>query len=223
MPLLAASPPLQSTDLRIQMTRSMLVAAALVLACAPAVRAQQADSVSRPNALVKGARALSFDVGSGSGHIGYLKMVSDRSALGVQVGVSALQNTIRQDDSNDGDEAKQTRMTATLGMDYRVYKHTDRRLAPFAEFGGGVSYGHVKTEADAGVGPDEVDELTAKEYGVNLDGGFGLQWFPVHDVSLTGLTGVTVFANRQTAPQGFRGTGLGVSTFTSSVSLQIYF
>ncbi|HET6763476.1 MAG TPA: hypothetical protein VFH27_07380 [Longimicrobiaceae bacterium] len=205
------------------MNRSLLAAAALVLACAPAVHAQAADSASRPNSLVKGARALSFDVGSASGHIGYLKMISDRSALGVQVGVTAVHNTVRQDDANDGDEAKQTGTNASLGMDYRVYKQTDRRLAPFAEFGGGVSYGRLKNEADAGVGPDEVAELTVTQYGANVNGGFGLQWFPVHDVSLTGLTGVTVFANRQTTPEGFRGTTVGVGTFTSSVSLQIYF
>jgi len=205
------------------MNRSLLAAAALVLACAPAVSAQLADSTSRPNSLVKGARALSFDVGSSSGHIGYLKMVSDRAALGVQVGIAAAHSNVRADDTDDGDEAKQTGINASFGMDYRVYKQADRRLAPFAEFGGGVAYGRLKSEADAGVGPDEVDELTVTQYGGNLNGGFGLQWFPVHDVSLTGQTGVTVFANRQTTPLGFRGTTVGVGTFTSSVSLQIYF
>jgi hypothetical protein len=58
-------------------------------------------------------------------------------------------------------------------------------------------------------------------------GGLGVEWFPARRVSISGETGLSAQLGRQTLEhndgQDARVTSLNLSTFTSGLSVQIYF
>ncbi|HEY0037938.1 MAG TPA: hypothetical protein VGB66_14675, partial [Longimicrobium sp.] len=67
-------------------------------------------------------------------------------------------------------------------------------------------------------------------YGAGLQGGVGVEWFPVRRVSVAGHTGAQVGAfgsdeevQTETGPREGNQRMLDAATFTSRLSLQIYF
>ena len=190
------------------------LAAALLLATAHAGHAQAADTTSRPNSLAAGARSFSFGIPqSGSGSFGYWKMTSDRTALGVQADVQLSHSNRTTPGFPDGTG---TTSGAALGVNLRRYARTDMRVAPFAQVG--VNAGYRRNTAQI----DSVSLAHIHSVVGGVQAGVGVEWFPVREVSVAGMTGLSLFAQRS-SDHAMHVTDVGFSTFTSSLALHIYF
>jgi hypothetical protein len=205
---------------RIVTTAAVLSA---LLACAP-VDAQDAapDTIPRTS-LQKGAWSLAFDPpaygGFGTGSLGAWKMVGERTNLGVSVGAhirltEALSDSLTVRENVAGVE---------LGLQARRYVARAREVTPFAT--GGVFA--FFTEYDQAYGNTVAERHL---YGAGVSAGAGLEWFPLRRASFAGHTGVrlNVHTGELTTHSGgeqrdARERGLELATFTSRLSLQIYF
>lgn len=205
------------------MHRIVTAAVCALLAAAP-VRAQEAapDTIPRTS-LQKGAWSLSFNPpaygGLGMGSLAAWKMVGERTNLGVSVGAHARLTESRGDSLT----VRENIAGVELGLQARQYVAPAREVTPFAT--GGVFA--FFTEYDQAYG-NTVSERHL--YGAGVSAGAGLEWFPLRRVSFAGHTGVrlNVHTGELTSHSGSgqrdaRERGLEFATFTSRLSLQIYF
>lgn len=198
------------------------VAICALVAAVP-VRAQEAaqDTVPRTS-LQKGAWSLAFDLPigvGGSSQLGAWKMVGARTNLGVSLELQTRDVDARRDSATAGEQYH----AVELGVEARRYLSPAEEVTPFATAGVFGFIGRREQEAGATRG-----ETTYR--GVGVHAGVGVEWFPVRRVSLAGHTGVrlNVYDGEMTARyNGVESEGedsaLDFTTFTSRLSLQIYF
>lgn len=206
------------------MHRIVTTAACALLAAAP-VRAQEAtpDTIPRTS-LQKGAWSLSFDVpaygaNAGSGSFGGWKMVGERTNLGLIVAIQVSD----RDESTSGSDYDRESTWLSPGLHVRRYVGTIRDVTPFLAAG-------INGYAGRSTNRQGATSVETRVYGASVQGGVGVEWFPVRRVSLAGHTGaqVQVFKSddeiqTDTGPRGGNQRTLDVATFTSRLSLQIYF
>lgn len=206
--------------------RITTIAAAALLSLAVPAHAQDTDTVPRTS-LREGAWSLSFAVpgytsGGGSGELGAWKMVGPRTNLGVTLAAS----TQRSESSGAGLETTDRRTDLNLNLDVKRYVMQPAEVTPFLLVGAGIGHSSQDREITPG-GPDH----SASGLNGRVRAGVGLEWFPVRRVSISGHTGLTVngggFDSEGEAPDGTPVPGeadsLFVGTFTSALSLQIWF
>lgn len=206
------------------MHRIRTAAAVCALLVASSLAAQDAapDTIPRTS-LQKGTWSLAFDPpaygGVGTGSLGAWKMVGERTTLGVSVGAHTRLGESRSDSLT----VRENIAGVELGLEARRYVAPAREVTPFAA--GGV-FAFV-TEYDQAYGNAVAERHL---YGAGVSAGAGLEWFPLRRVSFAGHTGVrlNVHAGELTSHSGggqrnARERGLQLATFTSRLSLQIYF
>jgi hypothetical protein len=212
---------------------AVAAAAAALLSLAAPARAQEvvlvtegAEALPR-NSLQKGAWSLSFALPGSDrdGTLGAWKMVGPRTNLGVFVGVGAIRSDGETDTPAGERETTETRTSLDVGVQARRYVTDPADVAPFLF--GAVSVGTSRQERDDESAYDS--RMSGTQAG--LSAGVGVEWFPVRRVSISGQTGFTVNAGLSDGAQGlpdggeatYDGTFMGVGTFTSGLTLQIYF
>lgn len=215
---------------------SAATAVAAILSLAAPARAQDvvvtttvaaaADTLPRIP-LQKGARSLSLGspLSGGSGELGAWKMVGDRTNLGLGLGVYVLDTDAGVDGPDGERELSETRTAFTLSVNGRRYLGEPRLVTPFVF--GGVTAGIVRIERKE----TGFNDQGSRGFETGARAGFGVEWFPLRNVSLAGHTGLSV--NRSstdgdyTLPDGeevdAEASSLSVNSFTSGVSLQIWF
>lgn len=208
------------------MHRIVTAAACALLAAAP-VRAQEAAPDTTPRtSLQKGTWSLSFDVpaygaGAGSGSFGGWKMVGERTNLGLLVGIHVYDR--EQATSASEYDYDQKSSAVSLGLHARRYVGTIRDVTPFLAAG-------IDAHAGRSTNRQGSTSVEGQWYGASALGGVGVEWFPVRRISVAGHTGaqVRVFKSddgvqTDTGPRGGNQRTLDFDTFTSRLSLQIYF
>ena len=194
--------------------------ALLMLATVPAAAAQEAPA--GPNALREGAWSLSFGIpsgvpfGGGAG-LGFWRMLSDRTNLGVKV---ELEYDYAEAVTPGPDQAVEEFRTG-LGLETKRYLVTTRAVAPFLH--GRVGAGYFRSDRTF---PEPAN--TSRGWSVDAGAGVGLEWFPARSVSVAGSTGVAVSRDRSRVPAGPDGEEsrtryFSVGTVTSGLGFQIYF
>jgi hypothetical protein len=193
-----------------------------VVAAAPA----PADSISG-NSLQKGTWSLSFMLpgGGGSGAVGAWKMISPRTNLGVFAGL-----TVNRSESDVGTplgerEVTDSRTLLDVGVQAKRYVIDRDEVAPFLF--GSASIGTARETREDETTYDVRNRVAQG----TLTAGAGVEWFPVRRVSVAGYTGLSVHAGLSDSEQGLSDGGdvtydttfLGAGTFTSGLTLQIYF
>jgi hypothetical protein len=195
-----------------------------LLAAAP-VRAQEAAPDTTPRtSLQKGAWSLSFDVpaygaNAGSGSFGGWKMVGERTNLGLIVGIQVS----NRDESMDGSEYDRETTWLNSGLHLRRYVGTIGEVTPFLAAG-------INGYAGRSTNRQGTTSAEVRVFGAGVQGGVGVEWFPVRRVSVAGHTGaqIGIFASddeveTETGPREGTQHTLDATTFTSRLSLQIYF
>lgn len=186
-----------------------------------------ADTAPRTS-LQKGSWSLSFvPPGYGGGgeraEFGAWEMVGARTNLGLTLAVSVYGS---EGEYNGGAAtATQASTFVELGMDVRRYVMAPREVTPFLL--GGAAIGGRFERRDASNGYDE----TTRGMNATLRAAAGVEWFPVRRLSISGQTGFSLTAGRfsmeqdapESPPVSSESSSLGVRSFTSALTLQIYF
>lgn len=199
-------------------------AAAAVLVLAAPVQAQDADSATAPNGLRPGAWSLSFaPSASERGEFGAWRMVGERTSVGLTLGFSVSDSDREIRDEPQADQEDE-HTNVHLGIAARRYLVTTRSVAPYLL--GRLSGGIVTQRRESAGYSERVHGIAA---GAEL--AVGAEWFPVRQFSVAGHTGVRASVSRLnqdlTRPEGtetdFDAENISLGTFTSALSLQIYF
>ncbi len=186
---------------------SLVVPPALILASALAVLLLVPTGVLHaqgPAVASPGTKSLSFGIdGDGSAEAGVWLFVSDRTNLGL---LGTL-DWISRDRESPGSDRSET----TLGIGPALKWHLLRspRVAPF--WYGSLRFNHTTRSEDG------EDDRTSRTLG--LDGGFGVDWFPVDQMSVGGWTGLRLTSDR--AENDDSTTRL--RTLTTGLKVHIYF
>lgn len=156
-----------------------------------------------PAPVSEGTTSLSFGIdGNGSGEAGIWLFISDRTNLGL-LGrldwVSEERNPPRSD---------RTELTFGIGPRVKWYLMGSPRVAPF--WFGGFDVTHTRRSED-----DE--DRTSR--GIGFDGGFGVDWFPVDQMSVGGWTGLRISSDRAENED----TTSRIRTLTTGLRVHIYF
>jgi len=157
-----------------------------------------------PATISQGTKSLSFGIdGDGSAEAGIWLFISDRSNLGLLGTLDWV--------SEDRSSPRPDRTQFTLGIGPRIkwYVTGAPRVAPF--WFGGLAITHTRRTEEG------EDDRTSR--GVGLEGGFGVDWFPVDQMSVGGWTGVRLGSER--AENDDRTTRL--RSFTTGLRVHIYF
>lgn len=204
--------------------RIFAAATTAVLAAALPARAQDADSATAPNGLRPGAWSLSFaSPGSGErGELGAWRMAGPRTNLGLTLAVY-VNDRDRQDEGGNEAEFQDEVTGVELGAAARRYLVLTRSVAPYVQ---GRLFASATSQRRDGPGFEENGSGAAA--GAEL--AVGAEWFPVRQFSVSGHTGVRASVGRVeqdvSSPQGEGGydaTEITLGTFTSALSLRIYF
>ncbi len=176
---------------------ALLIALALLALAAAAVEAQA------PQALSPGTRSLSFGIdGSGTSEAGIWYFLSQRSSVGLLGSLDWMSEDRGADDDR-------SHLEMTLGPRVKWYLTNPARVAPF--WHGGFSFGHVRSSREGR------EDRTGRTLGV--EGGFGVDWFPVEQMSVGGWTGLRLRDER--LPSGDTRTRL--TTLTTGLRVHLYF
>jgi hypothetical protein len=202
------------------MTRTTFLALLLLATVHAAAAAQEAPA--GPNALREGAWSLSFEIPSGAplgggAGLGFWRMLSDRTNLGVKVHLEY--DYAEAVTPGPGHSVEEFR--TGLGLETKRYLVTTRAVAPFLH--GRVGAGYVRSERTF---PEPAS--TSRGWSVDAGAGVGLEWFPARSVSVAGSTGVAVSRDRSRVPAGpdgeeSRSTYFSAGTVTTGLGFQIYF
>lgn len=212
---------------------AVTAAAAALLSLAAPARAQavvvvteSADTLPR-SSLRKGTWSLSFALpgDGGSGSVGAWKMVSPRTNLGVFVGLTAARVESDVESPLGEQEVTDSHTMLEVGVQAKRYVTHADEVAPFLF--GAASMGTVREDRDDETTFDRQNHVTQG----NLAAGAGVEWFPVRRVSVAGYTGFSVHAGLSGSQQDLAAGGevkydstfVSAGTFTSGLSLQIYF
>jgi hypothetical protein len=222
-----AEPVPTTTPIPTPMRSRLLAAAAAVVLASPALaqEAPPADSTDAPNGPRKGAWSLSFTApgygGSGErAELGVWEMVGERTNLGLTLEVQ-VGGQDREDGTHDDSDAT---TAVGLGLAARRYAGAARGIAPYVQgrvFGRGSYARREATEY----------EETQRGTFAGVEAVVGAEWFPVRHFSVSGHTGARAMTARleqdATYPDGEERETVSrygqFGTFTSSLSVQIYF
>lgn len=179
-------------------------AASLVTAFFLVLAVPLASAAQMPAPVSLGTKSISFGIdGSGNAEAGIWMFISDRTNLGL-LGtldwVSEDRNPPRSDRSQ---------FTFGLGPALKWYMPRTPRVAPF--WYAGLDFRHTRRTED-----DEDDETSR---GLGVDGGFGVDWFPVDQMSIGGWTGLRIASDRAENDE----TTTRIRTFTTGLRVHIYF
>lgn len=202
--------------------RTTAFVCALLVASSLGAQDAAPDTIPRTS-LQKGAWSLSFDPpvygGLGTGSLGAWKMVGERTNLGVSVRAHTRLSESHSDSTRIGENTA----GVELGLDARRYLAPAGEVTPFATGGVFAFFAEYDQAYGTSVGERHL-------YGGGVSAGAGLEWFPVRRVSFAGHTGVrlNVHTAELTSRSGgrernARERGLEFATFTSRLSLQVYF
>ncbi len=180
----------------------VLGAGFLALALLPFLAAELEAQAPAP--LSEGTRSLSFGIdGSGSSEAGIWMFLSDRANVGL---LGTLDWT---SEDRGGPRSDRSQFTLGLGPRIKWYMPQTPRVAPF--WFGGLGFTHTRRS--------EEDEEDRTSRGLNLDGGFGVDWFPVDQISLGGWTGLRLSNGRAENDD----TTTRLRTLTTGLRVHIYF
>jgi hypothetical protein len=155
---------------------ALLLLVPLVLLLSPPVLEAQS-----PAPVSQGTRSLSFGIdGSGSGEAGIWYFISDRSNLGL------LGTLDWVSEDRGGNRSDRSQFTLGLGPRIKWYVVGGPRIAPF--WYGGLGFTHTRRS--------EEGESDRSSRGAGIDGGFGVDWFPVDQMSIGGWTGLRFSSDR---------------------------
>lgn len=205
------------------MHRIVTAAAVCALLAAAPVRAQEAAPDTTPRtSLQTGAWSLAFDLPmavGGTSRLGAWKMVSPRTNVGVSLLIETRDNETRFDSVTATDKD----VHLELGVEAKRYFSPAAEVTPFAT-GGLFGILGRREEDDSGGYDDQ------RFRGAGVHAGAGVEWFPVRRISLSGHTGVRLITARNELNGRYDGDtrearteGTAFNTFTSRLSLQIYF
>jgi hypothetical protein len=169
---------------------------AVALVMVPALQAQSPAPVSQ------GTKSLSFGIdGDGSSEAGIWIFISDRSNLG-------LLGTMdwRSEDRSGPDRSE---FTLGVGPAIKWYLLRTPRVAPF--WLGGLHFTHTRRS--------EEGEPDRTRRGAGFDAGFGVDWFPVDQISVGGWTGFR-FTNDRAENDD---TTTRLRTLTTGLRVHLYF
>lgn len=181
------------------------LALAATLAAAPAAGAQ---ATAGENALRPGASSINVGV-SPDPSVGYWRMLSGRTALGVVGSVQAIR------DSAGDDELSRT--FVTVSPQVKHYHSTEGAILPYLH---GALLASV---ADLGSSTPESDDRRTVLGGTAA---LGLDWFPVRRVSVGGHAGLGLL--RASSSIGgadgddFESVNWSLQTFTAAIQVQLY-
>ena len=170
----------------------------LLLVTVPALSTELRAQAPAP--LSEGTKSLSFGIdGSGSNEAGIWMFFSERTNLGLLGSLDW-----RSEDRDD-----RSRFTLGLGPRVKWYVPQTPRVAPF--WFGGLQFTHSRRS--------ERDEEDRTSRGLALDGGFGVDWFPVDQISVGGWTGLRLSSDRAENDD----TTTRLRTLTTGLQVHIYF
>lgn len=147
------------------------VAALAVILVVISTTALAAQEIGSHPASERGRRSIVLDV-SGGPQIGYWTRRSDRTDLGLDFGVGGML-------SHDVDN-----VSISLTPAIKRYLSTTGPLAPYTYFGVPLTYS--RSEFDNTGAPDD----NVNTYALGGLVGFGLEWFPIAQVSIGGHVGL---------------------------------
>ena len=182
----------------------------IVLIATPALAAAQQPSAIN-STLTAGTHfvQLPFPTDAGSGTVGFWKMRSDRSALGI---VGTVHITHVSQDSVASGDPRFSNTDIELGPAFRRYYRVHPNVAGYGTLGVSAVYHHFH----------EINDTHGTFWGGNASVGIGAEWFPFERVSLGGTSSIRAgFLDSSGATTV--GSQFYVTTATSSVGLTIYF
>lgn len=182
----------------------MLPGLACVLAAAPAA----AQDTQAP----AGATAVSLNVGSGY-VVGVWRQLSPRTRAGLEVGASVA--------STEGDGRAEDRVHFTVAPTLKLFSSADGAVRPYTLVGAYVDGNRQHLQVD-----ENDAEYSTRTTEVGARAGVGLEWMPVRRLAVGGHVGVRGGYVRTTAEDGVderTATGWSASTFTSGISLTLFF
>lgn len=194
-------------------------------ASADTTLAVAADTLPRTS-LQKGNWSLSFAApglgGSGErAEFGAWEMVGHRTNLGLTL---AIQVYGVDSESSPGGGTAQASTDVTVGVNVRRYLMQPRDVTPFLLAGASIGGRYDRRD-----GPQDYDETT-RGMSTNVFGGVGVEWFPLRRMSLSGQTGFGLrnarYETETDIGEDHRDSetrSAGFTSFTSALSLQIYF
>ena len=205
----------------------LAIAGALALATSAAAQLP-ADTT---DALTPGHRALAFNLPNGGGvGLGFWRVVAPDRARGFFVNLSTsyghsdFGQVIGPEQSGNS-----LRVSASVGPQLRRYFARAAPVAPFIQSGLSLGIGYDRQTSDNQAGG--TNESHSWSGSAALTAGPGVEWFPARRVSVSGQTGVGVSGTYSRSSgssggisQGHNSSwGVSLSTFVSSLALQIYF
>jgi hypothetical protein len=170
----------------------LILAGALLLAPTTPLAAQTIGSYP---AAERGQHSISLSI-DGDSQIGYWTRQSDRTDLGLELGVTGLFS-----DSNSS-------VSLNLTPAIKHYVTPAGPLAPYTYLGIPVSFARASNDLDS-----------QHSFGLGGVFAFGVDWFPLPQVSVGGHAGVDVFYSNVGSGSGL----FSVRTFTSAIRAQLYF
>lgn len=198
-------------------------AAALLALVAATPAAAQDAAPEEPVLPLPGTHSLSLSHDNGSSMIGLGRMVGARTKLEIGVAADIRGVTI---DPASGDDIVEGSNGLTVRAGVRRYSRPESRIAPYL-MAGMSGFHHRRTQDGGSAGRES--RLDGK--GVGIDAGGGVEWFPVARVGISGQAGISAAAFRQRhrssspdgSPQVASHTHYTVGTFTSALSISLYF
>ena len=161
-----------------------------------------------PAPMTKGKTSLALDVpDSNSGRVSVWRFVSDRTNVGAVLGFHVSS-------SSQGD-ARYNSVGVDVGPAIKRYFSPRARVAPFVRADAGFGFQHVSVEGSP-VTPD----YTQTYYTAHIGTGVGVDWFATDDISLGAHTGIFASWNQEEEQDR---SGWNVSTFSSALTMHIYF
>lgn len=165
----------------------------------------------------RGSEAITLGATDGSARIGYWHKLSDANSIGGDFAIDFS-------DNNRGDG-----QSYQFNPGIRHYLMPEKAVSPYL-------YGAL-TARYGTYGYDNGNSKSSSEvYAAGLEGGIGLEWFPIQSVSIAGHVGVTAeyekarsrssytsnFDN-STSTTSRRDEGVHVGTFNSGILVNLYF
>jgi hypothetical protein len=199
--------------------RSLVCLAFTALFSITPAAAQQADTLT--TSLRPGARSLSFGaLGGGDGAFQYWRMRSERTNLGVMVTLGADYSHGERRGPGRDDEDDQASVSISAGPVLRRYATTTAKVNPFlyGEALAGYRF-HVLQGSPAPATQTQQAVIGTVAFGL------GAEWFPVRSISFSGQTGLQLrsfYSYEEFGVQTSEAFGLSVSTFTSSLFVNLY-
>jgi len=147
----------------------------------------------------RGNHYVTLDVSFDRGDIGYWIKMSEKTDIGFNVGL------------NFRDTQHQKNQNYILTPAIKHYLISDKPFAPYIYSGIYFSYGKGEFNRDF--------PQSSEDYQVGALGGFGLEWFPIHNVSVGGHVGVKAqYESQNNTSTSFTTSTIDNSTITSSIS-----